>query len=441
MNTVRLIVLVLACVALPLRAQSSEADAMLANLLKDGAPAATTTPAAVLAPDILQPRGGHAAGVPLATNSDVVVMGAAASAEPGDEAEIGIDTAVDLKEVVTQAIKGSGTDTTAEVGVFTSASASDLFTGTLAVATALATTTTPEQIVIPVGEAPLNTYVRPGTIVGNIRDHSRRPVARVKVVLFNDTCYKTMQSTPGGNFAFNITESNTYTLTAAIENQFFFTNLFMTPGQAVLVRIQFRMPITVFGQLFVDGQPAQHGLFMRLVNAQGAQAGAIVMSNGYFRIARLTPERYTLVLERRKMFIDRRLDENRFYYVPITLTTQTARIRIERDRRHLSGTITLDDMPRTYVDAIVIMKDANTKGKLIYREAPTYYEGRFVFPNVQPGNYLLQAVQRQREWVSDVHLVAVQATDRAVRTEINVVLDKDAERKQIQQLRKQFMPR
>ncbi|MCX7003250.1 MAG: carboxypeptidase-like regulatory domain-containing protein [bacterium] len=440
MNTVRLIVLAMAGVALRLRAQSSEADAMLANLLKDGAPAATTTPAAVLAPDMLQPRGGHTAGVPLATNSDVVVMGAVPSSESGDEAEIGIDTAVDLKEVVTQAIKGNGTDTTAEVGVFTSAS--DLFTGTLAVATALATTTTPEQIVIPVEEVPLNTYVRPGTIVGNIKDHNRRPVARVKVVLFNDTSYKTMQSTPGGNFAFNITESNTYTLTAAIENQFFFTNLFMTPGQAVLVRVQFRMPITVFGQLFIDGQPAQHGLFMRLVNAQGAQAGAIVMSNGYFRIARLTPERYTLVLERRKMFIDRRLDENRFYYVPITLTTQTARIRIERDRRLLHGMVTLDSLPRTHVDAIVIMKDARTNGKLIYREAPTYYqEGRFVFANVQPGSYLLQAVQRQREWVSDVQPVVVQPNDRAPRMTINVVLDKNAERKRIEQLRKQFMPR
>ncbi len=440
MNTVRLIVLVMACAALTLHAQSSEADAMLANLLNDGAPAPTTTAAAVLAPDMLQPRGGRATAVPLATNSDVVVMGAEQPAEPSDEPEVGIDTAVDLKEVVTEAIKGSVTDSTAEVDVFTSTA--DLFTGTLAVATALATTTTPEQIVIPVEEAPLNTYVRPGTIVGNIKDHNRRPVANVKVVLFNDTSYKTMQSTPGGNFAFNITESNTYTLTATIENQFFFTNLFMTPGQALLVRVQFRMPITVFGQLFVDGQPAQHGLFMRLVNAQGAQAGAIIMSNGYFRIARLTPERYTLVLERRKMFIDRRLDENRFYYVPITLTTQTARIRIERDRRHLFGMITIDDLPRTHVDAIVIMKDARTNGKLIYREAPTYYqEGRFVFPNVQPGSYLLQAVQRQREWVSDVQPVVVQPNDRAVRTSINVVLDKDAERKRIEQLRKQFMPR
>ncbi len=439
MKTVRLIVLVLACAALTLRAQSSEADAMLATLLNDGAAAPTATAAAVLAPAMLQPRGGRAAE-PLATNSDVVVMGAAQASGPDDEPEVGIDTAVDLKEVVTEAMRTSGTDTTAEVGVDTSTP--DVFTGVLAVATTLATTTTPEQIVIPVEEAPLATYVRPGTIVGNIKDHNRRPVARVKVVLFNDTSYKTMQSTPGGNFAFNITASNTYTLTAAIENQFFFTNLYMTPGQAVLVRVQFRMPITVYGQLLVDGQPAQHGLFMRLVNAQGAQAGAIVMSNGYFRIARLTPERYTLVLERRKMFIDRRLDENRFYYVPVTLTTQTARIRIERDRRHLHGMVTIDGLPRTHVDAIVIMKDARTNGKLIYREAPTYYqEGRFTFPNVLPGSYLLQAVQRQREWVSDVQPVVVQPNDRAVRTTINVVLDKDAERKRIEQLRKQFMPR
>jgi hypothetical protein len=440
MNSLRLLVLALLAAALPLCAQKSEAEAMVANLLGDSAaaPAVTTTPAAALAPDMLEPRGPASAAVTLATNSDVVVMGGE-EGEGAEEPEVGIDTAVDLKDVVTEAIRSGVTDETAEVGVFTSAPTGA--TGALA-ATTLATTTTPEQIEIPLEAVPLKTYLRPGTVVGNIIDHNRRPVANAKVVLFNDTMYKTMQSTPGGNFAFNILESNDYTLTAAIENQFFFTNMYLTPGQAVLVRVQFRMPITVYGQLLVDGKPAQFGLFMRLVNAQGAQAGAVVMSNGYFRIARLTPDRYTLVLERRKMFLDRRLDESRFYFVPVTLTSQTARIRIERDRRNLHGMITIDGLPRTHVDAIVIMKDARTGGKLIYREAPTYYqEGRFVFANVQPGNYVLQAVQRQRQWLSEPQPVTVQPNDRAVRTSINVILDKDADRKRLEQLRRQFMPR
>jgi hypothetical protein len=37
--------------------------------------------------------------------------------------------------------------------------------------------------------------------------------------------------------------------------------------------------------------------------------------------------------------------------------------------------------------------------------------------------------------------VTVQPNDRAVRTSINVILDKDADRKRLEQLRRQFMPR
>jgi hypothetical protein len=141
------------------------------------------------------------------------------------------------------------------------------------------------------------------------------------------------------------------------------------------------------------------------------------------------------------MFIDRRLDESRFYFVPLTMTTETMRIRIERDRRNLSGRITFSGLPQRHVDAIVILRDARTNGKLIYREAPTYFTGgSFFFDHIQPGAYTLTAVQRRGQWQSDPQPFSVSPMDGACRVNVDVVLDKDAARKQLDQLRKQFMP-
>ncbi len=280
----------------------------------------------------------------------------------------------------------------------------------------------------------------PGTLVGKVTSHKGTPLAGVKVVLFSDDSYHSMKTTPGGNFGFNILMTNEYTLTASFGNEFFYTNLYLIPAQGAFAAVQFIMPITVYGKLFIDDEPAQHGMLLRFINNRGAQAGGIVLSNGLFTVKRMTPGRYVMVCERRKRFIDNRINEQRFYYTPMTVTTDTMRIEVTRDRRKLRGQINIDGLPRRYVDAIVIMKDDRTGGLLIHREVPTYYEdGVFEFNHVQPGRYRLQAVQRQREWVSREVLINIPARASVRRVTLDVITDPDAHSKYIDDLKKQFL--
>jgi len=282
--------------------------------------------------------------------------------------------------------------------------------------------------------------VIPGLLAGKTTDYSGKPIGRVKIVLFSTNSYKEMQSTPGGNFGFNIVESNEYTLTAQMENRFFHTNIFLVPDKKEFVSIKFTVPMNIYGQLFIDGKPAQYGLFLRLIDKHGGQAGGIVLSNGNFRIKNITPGRYTMVLERRKRFIDRRLNETRFYYVPITLTTETARVYINRDKRRLVGNVVINHLPRRNVAALVILKDAKTNGLLIHREARTYYnQGYFVFENIIPGDYILQAAQNQREWMSDKVHVKVKKSKKTTKILIDVTPDPTAPARRLRNLRKQFL--
>ena len=282
--------------------------------------------------------------------------------------------------------------------------------------------------------------VIPGVFAGKTTDYSGKPIGKVKVVLFSSDSYKEMESTPGGNFGFNIVESNEFTLTAQTENQFFHTNIFLDPAKKEFTSIKFSMPMNVYGQLFIDGKPAQHGLFLRLIDDHGGQAGGIVLSNGNFQIKNITPGRYKMVLERRKRFIDRRINETRFYYVSISLTTETARIYIKRDKRRLIGNVIIDHLPRRNVAALVILKDAKTNGLLIHREARTYYnQGYFVFENIIPGEYILQAAQSQREWMSDKVHVTVEPKSKTTKIIIDVTIDHTAPGRRLRNLRKQFL--
>lgn len=280
----------------------------------------------------------------------------------------------------------------------------------------------------------------PGVIAGKIVDHKNRPLSDVKVVLFNDESYKEMLSTPGGNFGFNITDTNDFTLTATFENQFNFTNMFLIPATSYFVRVKFLLPVTVYGRLMIDDKPAQYGLFLRLIGDRGQQAGGIVLSNGLFRVKDITPGAYTMVFERRKRFIDRRITENRFYQIPLVLTGETVSITLEREHRSLLGQVILDGLPRRYVDALVILRDAKTDGKQIYREAHTYFkDGAFAFDELAIGEYTLQAVQSQREWKSQKVLVGLGYDDEVKRVVIDVATDPNAEQKRIMDLRKQFL--
>lgn len=370
---------------------------------------------------------------------------AAPSPASEEEPEIGIDTAVTTPETRTEPLPSPTPSEEPEVSVFPAGADIDpsLFTeDTFPTDLVIQVETDTEPVRPDTRDEQLFPLVTPGTLAGKLTDHRGRPIRGARVVLFNDSTYKSMLSTPGGNFGFNVVVSNEYTLTVSYENQFFYTNLYLAPPDASLIKIAFVMPITVFGQLIIDKKPAQYGLFLRLSNAEGGRAGAVVVSNGLFRIPNLTPGRYTLVLERRKRFIDRRLNESRFYLVPVTLTTETVRIVINRDRRNLTGNVIIDGLPRRYVDAIVILKDARTGGRLIHREAYTYYqEGNFLFPHVQPGMYTIEAIQTQREWQSGRKTVVVRPQDREVRVNINVQTDPNADKKRIEQLKRQFSPK
>ena len=279
-----------------------------------------------------------------------------------------------------------------------------------------------------------------GIAVGKVVDYFNVPVVHAKVVFFSTNYYKEMKTTPGGNFGFSVIESNNYTVTVSIGNQYFYTNLFAYPGETFFVLAKLKSPLTVHGKISIDGKPAQFGVLMRIINKFGKHAGGLVMSNGLFKIANVTPSDYTVVLERRKRFIDKRINESRFYYFPISLTSETVNISITRDRSSLAGEVTLDDLPRRYVDGLVVLKDAKTEGMLIHREAYLYYrKGFFVFDNVQPGAYILQAISTHGEWNSDVIPVIVKEGKRSKKIEIDVITDKDAHKKRLWQIRHQFM--
>jgi hypothetical protein len=281
--------------------------------------------------------------------------------------------------------------------------------------------------------------VKTGALVGNVTDYYGRKLKGVSVTLFNDDYYREMKSTYRGNYGFSVPLSNKYTLTASFENQFIYTNMFLVPSKSYFAPIRFVRPITVRGQLIMDGEPAQYGLFLRLVGRHGGQAGGIVLTNGYFRIRNLTPGRYTVICERRKRFIDRRINENRFYYFTVPLTNTTARIIVERDRRKLEGNVILDGLPRRHVDALVVVKDALTRGMLIHREAYTYpKDGYFAFNNIQPGVYYLQATQSYREWKSKPILVRIGPKALRKRVAIDVVTDPSAKDRELENLKRQF---
>lgn len=374
-----------------------------------------------------------------------VTTAAPPAAAQEEEPEVAVDTAVTTPETHTEPLPTPTPEEGTEVSVFPAGGeitpeqydAQPFPTDLVVQVEQPAEPTRPET-----RDEELFPLVTPGTLAGKLTDHRGRPIHGARVVLFNDATYKSMRTTPGGNFGFNIFASNEYTLTVTYENQFFYTNLYLAPPAASLLKIAFVMPITVYGQLIIDNKPAQYGLFLRLNNAEGGRAGAVVLSNGLFRIPNLTPARYTMILERRKRFIDRRIHESRFYVVPVTLTTETVRIVINRDRRNLTGNILIDNLPRRYVDAIVILRDARTGGRLIHRESYTYYnEGNFLFPHVQPGIYTIEAVQSQGEWQSGRKTIVIRPQDKNPHVNINVQTDPHADKKRIEQLKRQFMPR
>ncbi len=279
-----------------------------------------------------------------------------------------------------------------------------------------------------------------GIAVGKVVDYFDVPVVQAKVVFFSTNYYKEMKTTPGGNFGFSVIESNDYTVTVSIGNQFFYTNFFAYPGETLFILAKLKTPLTVHGKISIDGKPAQFGILMRLINKYGKHAGGLVMSNGLFKVANVTPSEYTVVLERRKRFIDKRINESRFYYFPLALTSETVNISITRERTSLSGEVTLDDLPRRYVDGLVVLKDAKTEGMLIHREAYLYYrKGFFIFDNVQPGAYTLQAMCTHGNWHSDVIPVVIKEGKRSKKIEIDVITDKDAHKRRIWQIRHQFM--
>jgi len=412
------VVVLMLCAVAPLlsRAAETEAERMVSTLLG----ATNLTPAEVPSP----------------TPAADTLM---------EEPEVGIDTAVTTPETRTEPLPSPQPDEGAEVSVFPAGSEINpaLFSeDSIPTDLVIQVETDTEPVRPNTPDEQLFPLVTPGTLAGKLTDHRGRPIRGARVVLFNDTTYKSMQSTPGGNFGFNVLVSNEYTLTVTFENQFYYTNLYLAPPDASLLKIAFTMPITVYGQLIIDKAPAQYGLFLRLSNAEGGRAGAIVLSNGLFRIPNLTPGRYTMVLERRKRFIDRRLHESRFYVVPVTLTTDTVRIVINRDRRNLTGNVIIDNLPRRYVDAIVILKDARTGGRLIHREVHTYYqEGNFLFEHVQPGFYTIEAIQTQREWQSARKTIVIRPQDKEPRVAINVQTVPNADKKRIEQLKRQFSPK
>ena len=178
----------------------------------------------------------------------------------------------------------------------------------------------------------------PGLLTGKALNHLGQPLANVLTRFFqaeDGDNLKSMPTTRKGTYAYYVTSSNYYTLTAHYKNQFFFTNMVLMPGRRYDVNLRFVTPMTVYGKLTVDGEDAQKGVFIRLMGQNGDQAGAVVVTNGLFRIPDLTPGSYTMVLERRKRFIDERINEGRFYYFPIVLTNEAVHITVNRDRRDL----------------------------------------------------------------------------------------------------------
>lgn len=282
----------------------------------------------------------------------------------------------------------------------------------------------------------------PGLLTGKVVNHKGEPMANVQTHFFraeDSEDLKSMLTTRRGTYAYYVTSSNYYTLTAHFKNQFFFTNLVLQPGYRYDVNIRFVTPMTVYGKLTVDGEDAQKGVFLRLMSPEGAQAGGVVVTNGLFRISDLTPGRYTMVLERRKRFIDERINEGRFYYFPITLTNEGVRISVDRDRRDLYGYVLMDGNPLRHLDARVILRDARSNGMLIHMEADTYSkEGFYIFKHVQPGVYYLEALHGDKRLRSQRSMVTVKPKAKKVKTFLNLVSDPYKEKRDMENLKRQF---
>ena len=292
------------------------------------------------------------------------------------------------------------------------------------------------------GEIPGLPFSGPGLLTGKVVNHKGEPMANVQTLFFraeDSEDLRSMLTTRKGTYAYYITSSNYYTLTAHYKNQFFFTNMVLTPGRRYDVNICFVMPMTIYGKLTVDGEDAQRGVFLRLMNQEGAQAGGLVVTNGLFCIRDITPGRYTMVLERRKRFIDERINEGRFYYFPITLTNEGVRISVDRDRRDLYGYVLMDGNPLRHLDARVILRDARSNGMLIHMEADTYSkEGFYIFKHVQPGVYYLEALHGDKRLRSQRSMVTVKPKQKKVKTFLNLVSDPNKEKREMEQLKRQF---
>ena len=292
------------------------------------------------------------------------------------------------------------------------------------------------------GEIDSLPFSGPGLLTGKVVNHKGEPMENVLTRFFraeDSEDLRTMLTTRKGTYAYYVTSSNYYTLTAHYKNQFFFTNMVLTPGRRYDVNIRFVMPMTVYGKLTVDGEDAQRGVFLRLMNQEGAQAGGLVVTNGLFCIKDITPGRYTMVLERRKRFIDERINEGRFYYFPITLTNEGIRISVDRDRRDLYGYVLMDGNPLRHLDARVILRDARSNGMLIHMEADTYSkEGFYIFKHVQPGVYYLEALHGDKRLRSQRSMVTVKPKQKKVKTFLNLISDPNKEKREMEQLKRQF---
>ena len=68
-----------------------------------------------------------------------------------------------------------------------------------------------------------------------------------------------------------------------------------------------------------------------------------------------------------------------------------------------------------------------------------YNQGYFVFENILPGSYTLQAAQNQREWMSDKVHVTVEPESKTTKVLIDVAIDQTAPARRLRNLRKQFL--
>ena len=99
----------------------------------------------------------------------------------------------------------------------------------------------------------------------------------------------------------------------------------------------------------------------------------------------------------------------------------------------------MDGNPLRHLDARVILRDARSNGMLIHMEADTYSkEGFYIFKHVQPGIYYLEALHSDKRLRSKRAMVTVKAKAKKVKSSLNLVSDPMKEKREMEQLKRQF---